>query len=168
MTLHGVGSGPAFSGSQQRDPSASLEPPSRAHRLQARLERHLGTRDALRLLHPTRCGLEPMARPPLLPLPLLAVAVAVALPPPVHGTTLAFVFDVTGSMWDDLMQVIDGASGILERSLRGGGRTISNYALVPFHDPGSAPKFPLVRPWRARWCALAWHRLALLRPGLGD
>lgn len=65
-----------------------------------------------------------------------------ALPPTKGGATLAFVFDVTGSMWDDLMQVIDGASRILERSLSSGSQTIANYALVPFHDPGSAPRAP--------------------------
>ncbi|GAB1286208.1 Hemicentin-2 [Apodemus speciosus] len=42
-------------------------------------------------------------------------------------------------MWDDLMQVIDGASRILERSLSSRSRVIANYALVPFHDPDIGP-----------------------------
>jgi hypothetical protein len=53
-------------------------------------------------------------------------------------------------MWDDLMQVIDGASRILERSLSSRSRVIANYALVPFHDPGRAPRRPFSRsPHRA-------------------
>nr|XP_012807460.2 hemicentin-2 [Jaculus jaculus] len=62
-----------------------------------------------------------------------------ALSPAKGDATLAFVFDVTGSMWDDLMQVIDGASRILERSLSSGRQAIANYALVPFHDPDIGP-----------------------------
>uniref|UniRef100_A0A8C6W1G7 Hemicentin 2 n=1 Tax=Nannospalax galili TaxID=1026970 RepID=A0A8C6W1G7_NANGA len=74
-----------------------------------------------------------------------AVAVAAAdapgtaLPPAAGDATLAFVFDVTGSMWDDLMQVIDGASRILERSLSSRSQAIANYVLVPFHDPDIGP-----------------------------
>ncbi|KAM6184061.1 hemicentin-2 [Erethizon dorsatum] len=62
-----------------------------------------------------------------------------ALPRTTGDATLAFVFDVTGSMWDDLMQVIDGASRILERTLSSRSQAVASYALVPFHDPDIGP-----------------------------
>lgn len=69
---------------------------------------------------------------------LLLVPGVTGSPPGAGGATLAFVFDTTGSMYDDLVQVTEGASRILERTLSRGTKLIRNYALVPFHDPGRA------------------------------
>lgn len=57
------------------------------------------------------------------------------------AATLAFVFDTTGSMYDDLRQVIDGAGKILRTVLEKFERPIHNYVLVPFNDPGKKMGF---------------------------
>jgi len=57
---------------------------------------------------------------------------------PQGAASLAFVFDITGSMHDDLVQVIDGAARILATTLARRDKPLFNYVLVPFHDPGTA------------------------------
>lgn len=52
------------------------------------------------------------------------------------SATLAFVFDSTGSMWDDLVQVKQGAAKIMATMLGRPDKPIYDYVLVPFHDPG--------------------------------
>ncbi|XP_048587507.1 hemicentin-1 isoform X2 [Nematostella vectensis] len=58
---------------------------------------------------------------------------------PEGAATLAFVFDTTGSMYDDLVQVRAGARQILARNLERPVKPLYNYALVPFHDPDVGP-----------------------------
>jgi len=55
---------------------------------------------------------------------------------PLGAASLTFVFDVTGSMYDDLVQVIEGAARILATTLAMRDKPLYNYVLVPFHDPG--------------------------------
>ncbi|CAJ0582924.1 unnamed protein product, partial [Mesorhabditis spiculigera] len=54
---------------------------------------------------------------------------------PPGTSSLTFVFDITGSMFDDLEQVRQGAKKIYETVLTQRQRLIYNYVLVPFHDP---------------------------------
>ncbi|CAJ0933626.1 unnamed protein product, partial [Mesorhabditis belari] len=54
---------------------------------------------------------------------------------PPGTSSLTFVFDITGSMFDDLEQVRAGAKKIYETVLTQRQRLIYNYVLVPFHDP---------------------------------
>ncbi|ELT96248.1 hypothetical protein CAPTEDRAFT_86418, partial [Capitella teleta] len=58
---------------------------------------------------------------------------------PLGSTSLAFVFDITGSMYDDLVQVIEGAAKILATTLARRDKPLYNYVLVPFHDPEIGP-----------------------------
>uniref|UniRef100_A0A0K0E047 Hemicentin-1 n=1 Tax=Strongyloides stercoralis TaxID=6248 RepID=A0A0K0E047_STRER len=50
-------------------------------------------------------------------------------------SSLAFVFDRTGSMYDDLVQVRTGAKKIFETVLKQRKKLIYNYVLVAFSDP---------------------------------
>ena len=60
---------------------------------------------------------------------------------PQGAASLAFVFDITGSMYDDLVQVIEGAAKILATTLARREKPLYNYVLVPFHDPGKPSLF---------------------------
>ncbi|CAD6189244.1 unnamed protein product [Caenorhabditis auriculariae] len=53
----------------------------------------------------------------------------------VGKSSLTFVFDITGSMFDDLVQVREGASKIFRTVMQQREKLIYNYILVPFHDP---------------------------------
>ena len=61
------------------------------------------------------------------------------------GVSLAFVFDSTGSMWDDLMQVKIGAERIMATMLERPDKPIYNYVLVPFHDPSKSLEYRVKR-----------------------
>ncbi|KRZ88322.1 Hemicentin-1 [Trichinella sp. T8] len=50
-------------------------------------------------------------------------------------SSLTFVIDTTGSMYDDLQQVREGYERIFETVAEQKDRLIYNYVLVPFHDP---------------------------------
>lgn len=54
------------------------------------------------------------------------------------GASLAFVFDSTGSMQDELNQVKVGAAQILAALLASDEILIHNFVLVPFNDPGKS------------------------------
>ncbi|XP_012942941.1 hemicentin-1 [Aplysia californica] len=62
------------------------------------------------------------------------------------GASLAFVFDITGSMYDDLVQVIKGAAEILQDALTRREKPLYNYVLVPFHDPVVGPVLVTTNP----------------------
>ncbi|CAF1147431.1 unnamed protein product [Rotaria sordida] len=58
--------------------------------------------------------------------------------PPLGTSSVTFVFDVTGSMHDDLLQVIQGATHIYNATLRRE-YAIYDYILIPFADPDVGP-----------------------------
>lgn len=64
-----------------------------------------------------------------------AVAKSFDVPPP-GMSSLTFVFDRTGSMNDDLVQVRHGAKSIFDTVMKQRKKLIYNYVLVLFHDPG--------------------------------
>lgn len=53
-------------------------------------------------------------------------------------SSLAFVFDVTGSMSSELDQVKSGAKKILKTIAEHKEKIIHNYILVPFSDPSKS------------------------------
>ena len=53
------------------------------------------------------------------------------------GATLSFVIDITGSMFDDLLQVRNGVQNIFKAISEQQDVPVLNYALVTFHDPGT-------------------------------
>ena len=55
---------------------------------------------------------------------------------PEGAASLVFVFDTTGSMFDDLIQVRAGAAKIVAATLERHTKPLYNYVLIPFHDPG--------------------------------
>ncbi|XP_026680866.1 hemicentin-1-like [Diaphorina citri] len=57
----------------------------------------------------------------------------------VGTASLTFVFDSTGSMWDDLTHVKIGAAKILDTMLERSNKPIYNFVLVPFRDPTVGP-----------------------------
>ena len=60
---------------------------------------------------------------------------------PDGAASLVFVFDTTGSMYDDLIQLRAGASRILSTTLERKVPPLYNYLLIPFHDPGMSRRF---------------------------
>ncbi|XP_052744510.1 hemicentin-1 [Bicyclus anynana] len=52
--------------------------------------------------------------------------------------SLVFVFDTTGSMFNDLRQLREGAEMILKTALEES-QVIADFVFVPFHDPGVGP-----------------------------
>lgn len=59
--------------------------------------------------------------------------------------SLAFVFDRTGSMYDDLVQVRAGATRIFNSTIQNGTSSVKNYILVPFRDPGKSLAHKMVK-----------------------
>lgn len=65
---------------------------------------------------------------------------------PDGAASLVFVFDTTGSMYDDLIQLRAGASRILSTTLERKVPPLYNYLLIPFHDPDVGPAIVTTDP----------------------
>ncbi|KAF0292378.1 Hemicentin-1 [Amphibalanus amphitrite] len=61
------------------------------------------------------------------------------LRPGQRRVSLGVVFDSTGSMYDDLRQLIRGVEEVLQLALKSETHIIDNFILVPFHDPVIGP-----------------------------
>lgn len=55
-------------------------------------------------------------------------------------SSLTFVIDDTGSMWNDIQQVKMGVNDIFEAVLNSKDSQIENYILITFNDPGKLIK----------------------------
>ncbi|CAF2894680.1 unnamed protein product [Rotaria sp. Silwood2] len=69
---------------------------------------------------------------------ILSIDYSNPIDPPLGTSSVTFVFDVTGSMHDDLLQVIQGATHIYNATLQRE-YAIYDYILIPFADPDVGP-----------------------------
>lgn len=81
---------------------------------------------------------------------------------PEGAASLVFVFDTTGSMYDDLIQVRAGAAKILATTLERKTKPLYNYVLIPFHDPGE-----LFREILAIFCVISCSQIFFYRKMIG-
>lgn len=58
-------------------------------------------------------------------------------------SSLVFVFDTTGSMYNDLRQLREGAEMIMDTALEES-KIIADFVFVPFHDPGKSSYIQLL------------------------
>lgn len=70
---------------------------------------------------------------------VVQITVGIPNPDEVYHS-LAFVFDTTGSMYDDYVQLKSHAEGIMNYVLQRNNTDIKHFVFVPFNDPGAYVK----------------------------